>query len=90
MYVSAQQIDEAEMNRGDLPDPQPPFLDIKAAAGAITDLGIPATERQVREWFDRGELPFFKGPDGRRYIARNVLIAEFLNRQRHAIKPRGR
>ena len=90
MYVSAQQIDEAEMNPNHLPDPQPPFLDIKKAAEAVTEFGIPATERQVREWFDRGELHFFKGPDGRRYIAKNVLLAEFLGRQRRAIASRKR
>lgn len=78
------------MRRDDLPDPRPPFLSIEAAAEAVSDFGIPATTRQVRDWADQGKLAFFKGPDGRRYIAKNVLLAEFLKRQRRAIDPRKR
>lgn len=78
------------MRRDDLPDPRPPFLSIEAAAEAVTEFGITAKERQVREWADQGKLPFFKGPDGRRYIAKNVLLAEFLKRQRNAIDRRKR
>ena len=78
------------MRRDDLPEPCPPFLSIAAAAEAVTEFGIPATEKQIREWYDQGKLPFFKGPDGRRYIAKNVLLAEFQGRQRHAIDRRKR
>lgn len=61
----------------------PEYLDIPAAAAAITAAGIETTERQMRRKADQKDLPFFK--DGaKRYIDRRVLFRHYDDLQSEA------
>jgi hypothetical protein len=67
-------------------DPRPPFLDIDGAAEKLGELGLKTSPRQVRRYFDERSIPWFRGPDGKRYVAANTLEEWLLNRQREAIR----
>ena len=67
-------------------EPRPPFLDIAGATEKLTELGLKTTPRQVRRYFDERSIPWFRGPDGKRYVASNTLEEWLLNRQREAIR----
>jgi hypothetical protein len=58
------------------------YLDFYETAKELTRLGFGEVSfRQVRRMADHHKLPFFRGMDGRRYIARSVLHAELRKRQ---------
>lgn len=69
------------------------YLDFAGAAAKLTEIGIagmdgkPIAVNTVRTWADRGRLPFFKGPDGKRRISEHVLVEAFRKMQDEALKP---
>ncbi|MBK1695647.1 hypothetical protein [Rhodovibrio salinarum] len=66
-------------------DPRPPFLDVDGATEKLGELGLAMSPRQVRRYFDERSIPWFRGPDGKRYVAANTLEEWLVNRQREAI-----
>lgn len=69
------------------------YLDFQGVATKLAEIGVtrsdgsPIPMETVRTWADRGKLPFFKGPNGRRFIAEHVLVEAFRKLQEQALKP---
>ncbi|HYD29368.1 MAG TPA: hypothetical protein VEB64_00705 [Azospirillaceae bacterium] len=63
------------------------YLDVDGVVSVMADLGFGRpTKAQVIGWFDRKQIPWFKGLDGRRYISKKTLIDFFRRRQANAVK----
>lgn len=58
------------------------YLDYEGVRDAVAELGFPKPDLvTVVGWRDRKTLPFFKGLDGKCYIAKRTLIDVFRKRQ---------
>lgn len=66
------------------------YLDFAGVSEALAEMGVtepdgsPYKTERIRTWADRGRLPFFKGPDGKRRIAETKLRATFEKMQAEA------
>lgn len=57
-----------------IPPLEDTYLDFYGCSAELERLGFGKVSfRQVRRMADQNKLPFFRGMDGRRYIARSVL-----------------
>lgn len=68
------------------------FLNCAQAAAVLTELGLcsrdggPVKERTVKGYAERGVLPFFVAPDGRRRIQEKELRAQLQRMQYDAVR----
>jgi hypothetical protein len=67
------------------------YLDLPGSApkpaelGIVGKKGLPVPPATVRTWADKGRLPFFQGPDGKRRISERALAASLRKMQRAAV-----
>lgn len=68
-------------------------LDFSGCCVALKQIGVeytrdgkPITAETLRSWADTKKLPFFKGPDGRRYIMESTLLGWWTQAQDSAIR----
>lgn len=66
------------------------YLDFSGASKKLAELGItrpdgsPLPVHTVRTWADRGRLPFFAGPNGKRLISEGTIVEFFRKLQAEA------